>query len=99
MANPAHKLKGTCHTILHLNASLCTDNVVQAFGLLCLQRGPSYWLAALLLLERSVSIDPQLQPVLNWAKVRHRLTTDRAKSVNPSNLNIMNPETEVVDLP
>ncbi|GFH13975.1 uncharacterized protein HaLaN_09946 [Haematococcus lacustris] len=39
----------------------------QAFGLMELQRGN--WLAALMLLERSVRIEPRLQPVLNWALV------------------------------
>ncbi|GFH29971.1 uncharacterized protein HaLaN_28732 [Haematococcus lacustris] len=38
---------------------------LQAFGLMELQRGN--WLAALMLLERSVRIEPRLQPVLNWA--------------------------------
>ncbi len=32
-----------------------------------LQRGN--WLAALMLLERSVRMDPRLQPVLNWTQV------------------------------
>ncbi|KAJ9523301.1 hypothetical protein QJQ45_005263 [Haematococcus lacustris] len=41
--------------------------VYNAFGLMELQRGN--WLAALMLLERSVRIEPRLQPVLNWALV------------------------------
>uniref|UniRef100_A0A7S0WIG4 Tetratricopeptide repeat protein n=1 Tax=Chlamydomonas leiostraca TaxID=1034604 RepID=A0A7S0WIG4_9CHLO len=43
--------------------------LIQAFGLMCLQRGPGHWLAAVMLLERCVSIDPRLEPVLNWAQV------------------------------
>jgi hypothetical protein len=40
---------------------------MQAFGLMELQRGN--WLAALMLLERCVSLDPHLEPVLNWTQV------------------------------
>jgi hypothetical protein len=40
---------------------------MQAFGLLELRRNNA--LAALMMLERCVKIDPKLQPVLNWTQV------------------------------
>ncbi|KAL6758924.1 hypothetical protein V8C86DRAFT_3133866 [Haematococcus lacustris] len=58
-----------CRAVLQRGLQLnpCSPRLLQAFGLMELQRGN--WLAALMLLERSVRIEPRLQPVLNWALV------------------------------
>lgn len=58
-----------CRAVLQRGLQLNPDAacLVQAWGLMELQKGN--WWAALLLLERSVRIDPRLKPVLNWSQV------------------------------
>ncbi|KAF5834089.1 hypothetical protein DUNSADRAFT_9403 [Dunaliella salina] len=58
-----------CRAILQRGLALNPTStcIIQAFGLLELRRNNS--LAALMMLERCVRLDPKLHPVLNWSQV------------------------------
>mmetsp|Transcript_10585 Transcript_10585/g.28979 ORF Transcript_10585/g.28979 Transcript_10585/m.28979 type:complete len:206 (+) Transcript_10585:1438-2055(+) len=58
-----------CRAILQRGLQLNPNStcIIQAFGLLELRRNNS--LAALMMLERCVRLDPKLHPVLNWSQV------------------------------